>query len=163
MRPTKTRWSPASTACTTTQAAYARTTSSRIGAPPTPSAGAQRWPANLFGDLLAKIREATSPSSDSTFTTKAPDAVMKGSVCDCLPTQTSRSGGSAETAHTALQVNPVGCPSGPRTVTTETAVTKEAKSALNWSSSIMLQPSFATLILRLLSGVQLEDGRLLHR
>src|SRR5262249_44826938 len=70
------------------------------------------------------------------FTTKLFDPTIAGRLPERLSRQMSKSGGSAETAHTALLVRPRGVPVSSTVVTMVTPVGKEPSTARNRSRSI---------------------------
>src|SRR4051812_38563913 len=101
------------------------TSSVRIGEPFARSEAVQVRPANLSGSREANLLDTSPRPSARKFTTKALVSCREARVFDRLSTQTSSSGGSADTELKALLVRPFGTPSESTVVTTVTPVGKE--------------------------------------
>src|SRR3954451_24790764 len=103
--------------------------STKTGAPLATADGCQRTPANLSAACDAK-RVARSPRpAAKKFTTNDLDSKMAGTVPDRLSRQKSKSGGSSDTAQTALLVRPRGVPSAAKVVTIVTPVGNDPTTA----------------------------------
>src|SRR5689334_10531041 len=103
--------------------------STRIGAPLATTDGVQRVPANLSATGDAN-RVARSPRPAARkFTTNAFVSRMTGRLPDRLSRQNKSSGGSSDTAQTALLVRPRSEPSAATTVTIVTPVGNEPTTA----------------------------------
>ena len=81
---------------------------------------------NLSSLFDAKSRASSDRPSRRKLTTNRPPARSAGSVREVRSTQTSRSGGSAETDETAVVVSPRGVPSASSVVTMATPAGYEA-------------------------------------
>jgi hypothetical protein len=100
------------------------------------AAGCQRTSENLSTWRAAK-RVANSPRPAARkFTTNAFVSSNADKQVERLSTQINKSGGSAETAHTALLVRPRGVPDPSTVVTTVTPVGKDPSTARKRSLSI---------------------------
>src|SRR5258706_7191107 len=104
--------------------------STRIGAPPAALAASERVSANLSPGDANRVASSPRPAARK-LSTNAFDSKNAGKLADRLSRQKSTSGGSSDTAQTALLVNPRGVPSLAIVVTIVTPVGNDPTTALN--------------------------------
>src|SRR5579859_3972354 len=121
-------WSPATVVEATTHSATACACSVRHGSPASFS-GAHWTALNRSGPLPENTSAARRPCAWSRLTAKRRRSAIALSVRLPLWMQTSTSGGSSETAHSAVHVSPVGSPSASIVVSTLIPLGKPAISS----------------------------------